>query len=440
MVVGLGRVSKSYLAATWLWILMNSYRNLRFAVCRKIQEDAAKTFTGTFFKVVNAYGDKQSRYRSSKSSIVNLQTGSEILYLSLITIPSDPEFDRLGSLELTGAILEEAQELDRQAYNVIKSRVGRQHNEDYNITPKVLMTCNPGPNFIMSDFYRVRNDPWFSLKNQVVLATHKDNLKYLPADYIEQLQDIQDPIVRARLMEGSWDFGDLQENTVIPMSLLWPCIGTPAESGPTIIGIDVGGYQGYSDKTVVQIVKGNVICDPILIESKNYTGPAFGYDKWLGDKLIELMFINDIRDYRNVRIDASGIGQPIYAYIRNEGYSIYPFRGDAKPFSRRFNHNKYLNLRTQAYYELKEKLRLQKLKFLQNYHERTWEELSAVRYSASGDKLALEDKKFTRRRLGRSPDFADALSMATLDIGTTNDSLNLKSLENPFIVEELPLT
>lgn len=413
---GGGGAGKSWLAAFWLWHLMNSYKGLRFAVCRKIQEDASKTFTGTFVKVINLYGDKPGRYHITKSGIVNIVTGSEIIYLSLITIPSDAEFDRLGSYELTGVVLEEAQELDRQAYSVIKTRVGRQHNLDYGLTPKVLMTCNPGKNFILTDFYRVRDDPWFNVKNKVVLATHKDNLNYLPSDYIEQLRDIQDPIVRARIADGSWEFGDLQENTVIPMSIIWPAIGTPIEAGETFMGIDIGGYQGYSDKTIVQIILGNVIQEPIVIESKSYSGPAFGYDKWLGDKLIELIVAYDVKP-KNCRIDASGIGQPIYAYIRNEGLFVYAFRGDAKPFQRKFNHNRYLNLRTQAFYELKEKFRLQKLKLQENFHEQLVEELSAVRYSASGDKLALEDKKFTRRRLGRSPDFADALAMAALDLG-----------------------
>jgi hypothetical protein len=414
---GGGGAGKSWLAAFWLWYLMNSYKGLRFAVCRKIQEDASKTFTGTFVKVVNSYGDKISRYHVTKGGIVNLKTGSEIIYLSLITIPSDAEFDRLGSYELTGVVLEEAQELDRQAYNVIKTRVGRQHNLEYGLTPKVLMTCNPGKNFILTDFYRVRNDPWFNIKNKVVLATHKDNLNYLPSDYIEQLKDIQDPIVRARIADGSWEFGDLQENTVIPMSLIWPSLGTPPEDGAISMGIDVGGFQGYSDKTIVQLISGNVILEPIVIDSKTYTGPAFGYDKWLGDKLIELILSYNVQP-KKCRLDASGIGQPIYAYIRNEGFFIYAFRGDAKPFTRKFNHNKYLNLRTQSYYELKEKFRLQKLRLPENYNEQLVEELTAVRYSASGDKLALEDKRFTRRRLGRSPDFADALAMAALDIGS----------------------
>lgn len=415
---GGGGAGKSWLAAFWLWTLMNGYRNLRFAVCRKQIIDAAATFTSTFFKVVNFYGDKPSRYKKTAGGIVNLATGSEIVYRSLIYIPTDSNYDRLGSLELTGVVIEEAQEITREAYEVIKTRVGRQLNKEYSLCPKVLMTCNPGANFLYTDFYKQKDDPVFNIDKKVVLATSADNLEYLPPAYVETLNEITDPIVKARILEGSWDFGDLDMATVIPMSLMVPCIGAPREEGVTRLGIDIGGPQGYSDATIVQIVHGNLIERPIVIPSKAFKDPPYMYDDWLTNQLVEIIESEGITDMKNVRVDACGIGQPIYENLRRRGYSCFPFRGDAKPYARKFNHNKYLNLRTQSYYELKEKFRLCKIKLGQNYSEQLLEDLSAVRYTETGGKIALEDKKFTRRRLGRSPDQGDALAMALLDLNS----------------------
>ena len=433
---GGGGSGKSWLAAVWLWILMNNYKNLRFAVCRKQLNDVAGTFTGTFFKVVNYYGDRPSNYKKSQSYIVNLKTGSEIIFKSLIYLPTDPEFDRLGSCELTGAIIEEAQEITREAYQVLKSRVGRQLNKEYNITPKVLLLCNPAKNFLYTDFYKLKDDPIFNLDKKVVLATHKDNLEYLPEAYIETLSEISDPIVRARIMEGSWDFSDLNVSTVLPMSLIVSCIGVEAEDGDTRIGIDVGGPQSYSDKTIVQVIHGNYIEEPIVIDSKSFDQAPYLYDEWLSTQLIEIIEGENITNYKNVRLDACGIGAAIYENIRKKGYSVFPFRGMDRPFKRQYQTNNYLNLRTQSLYELKEKFRLRQLALPARYNETLVEDLSAVRYTETGGKIGLEDKKFTRKRLGRSPDFGDALAMAALEIGNTK----AKNAKDTDIASSIPIT
>lgn len=413
---GGGGAGKSWLGATWLWIMMNSYRGLRFAVCRKLINNANATFTGTFKKVLDAYGDKYKRYKMTSEGIYNLQTGSEIVFRSLIQLPSDPDFDRLGSLELTGAIIEEAQEVTRESYQVLRTRTGRQLNKELGITPKILLTCNPAPNFLIPDFVKKKDDILFQCDSNCILATSKDNTKYLPDAYLEQLQDISDPIVRARILEGSWDFTDLDTTTVIPVSLIMGCIGVGAEDGPIRVGIDVGGPQHYSDKTIAQPVKGNVIMEPIVIDSKTFRQSQWTYDDWLIERIIEIVEGLGITDMHDVRIDACGIGQPIYEGLRRRGYNCYPFRGSAKPLPRRFNCNKYNNLRTQALYELKELFRLHKLKLPDSYNETLVEDLRSIKYTEISGKIALEDKKFTRQRTGRSPDYGDALAMACLKL------------------------
>ena len=425
---GGGGAGKSWLAAVYLWLMMNSYKNLRFGVFRKQIIDAAATFTGTFMKVVNFYGDQPRKYKATTNGIVNLRTGSEIVYRSLIFIPSDPEYDRLGSLELTGGICEEAQEIQRAAYQAVKSRVGRQMNKEYNITPKILLTCNPGKNFLYTDFYKMKDDPIFNLDKKVVLATHKDNLEYLPDSYVESLSELSDPIIRARIKDGSWDFSDLNVSTVIPMSIIVSCVGVEREEGETYLGIDIGGPQSYSDKTIVQAIKGNSIEEPIVIPAKSFTEAPYLYDDWLSTKIIEIIESFNIKDMKNVRLDACGIGAAIYENIRRKGYPVFPFRGMDKPYKRQYGTNNYLNLRTQAVYELKEKFRLRKLALANNYNETLVEDLSAVRYTETNGKIALEDKKFTRRRLGRSPDYGDALAMAALDIGNAKTTDRAKSV------------
>lgn len=410
---------KTWLAAFWMWNLMNSYKDLNFGVCRKEIKDSYQAFASTFAKLVVHYGDDLKRYKMTQEGIINLKTRSRIEYVALYDLPSDPDFQRLGGHEYSSIFVDECSECSFKAIEAIRSRNGRQKNEEYGLKAKVLLCSNPAPGWLYTDYYLKRDDFVFNLDSKVILASSKDNIKYLPQDYLESLSSLTDPILRRRLVDGDWETSNQTEANVIPYSSIVACLQTPQEDGPIRMGVDVGGHQGYSDKTIVQLIRGNVILDPIVIKATDYSGPPFGYDKWLGDKIIEIAMENGIEHWQDVRIDASGIGQPVYAYIRSQGLGVYAFRGDAKPLPRRFGSSaqQYLNLRTQAFYELKEKFRLQKIKLPAVYNDTLIQELTAVRYSVSGSKLALEDKKFTRRRLGHSPDYADGLAMSCIELG-----------------------
>ena len=121
--------------------------------------------------------------------IVKFKNGSIIWLAELADKPTDPNFDRLGSKEFTGAFLDEVAELSAKAKTVVRSRcryglkrwdmmgrptadmsIVRYHpitgepdawrDPEGNITegriPKVLMSCNPCKNFPYIEFYK----PW----------------------------------------------------------------------------------------------------------------------------------------------------------------------------------------------------------------------------------------------------------------------------------------
>src|SRR5690606_14755974 len=79
--------------------------------------------------------------------------GSEILLLDLTAKPSDPEMESLGSLELTGAFVDEIGEVNKKPFDVLSSRVNRWLNKEYGITGKVVGSCNPSPGFVRQEYY-----------------------------------------------------------------------------------------------------------------------------------------------------------------------------------------------------------------------------------------------------------------------------------------------
>lgn len=436
---GAGGGGKSWVSAIFCWLQMQKYSGIRIGVCRKQLVDL-KSFTTTFFKVVSYYKDDPKKYKSSQSGIINTLTGSEIVYKALIYLPTDPNFDRLGSLELTHCILEEGQELSKEAWDAVRTRTGRQLNRELGIKPKKLITCNPRICWIY-DYYKKRNDPFWTIENQFIEAKSDDNLEFLPQDYLEGLMKVaeENPLQKARILEGRWDYADLEENKVLSSVMVLNSLTISKEEGPIKIGIDIGGCATWSDRTTVCVLDGNEILPPYIIDSKSFTGSQYMYDDWLSDRIIEIIEGYHIDNFKDVRLDACGMGASVYELLRKKGYPIFAFRGDSKPIPRRFHTtSEYLNLRAQSYFELKEKFRLGKLKLSLSYSDDMVDELAAAKYYiAGGGKIALEEKVYIRRRLGRSPDFADALSMAALDLGTsgTKSTTKVKKKKSSKVLE-----
>jgi hypothetical protein len=55
--------------------------------------------------------------------VIKFANGSQILLLDLAYLPSDPLYTRLGSLELTGAFVDEAAEVDERCITILSTRV-----------------------------------------------------------------------------------------------------------------------------------------------------------------------------------------------------------------------------------------------------------------------------------------------------------------------------
>ena len=87
---------------------------------------------------------------------IEFKNGSRIDLLDLKFLPTDPMYERLGSLEYTDGAIEEAGEIDFMAYDVIRSRIGRHKNKEFNLHATLLVTGNPKKNWTYTTFYR----PW----------------------------------------------------------------------------------------------------------------------------------------------------------------------------------------------------------------------------------------------------------------------------------------
>jgi len=164
---------------------------------------------------------------------------------------------------------------------------------------------------------------------------------------------------------------------------------------PTQVGIDVAGSD-LGDESVIRAVKGFRLLDQV---SARISDPE-ELEDWIMDHL-------DLFDARRAAIDADGIGFGFAGAIRRRRsgrVSVMAVRSSAKAD----NLKAYVNRRAEMWWQLRDALATGQLDFTR-LDDATAGQLLMPRYSTVKGRIQVESKNELRKRLGRSPDMADAL-------------------------------
>ena len=144
---------KSRLGCIWEMAMAIEYQGSRWLMGRAILKTLKETTLKSFFDQCTEDGFKVGRDFTYNAMSQTLQFGaSEIMLKDLFSYPSDPNYDELGSLELTGAFIDEVNQVQSRAWAIVNSRI-RYKLEEFRLTPKCLGTCNPAKNWVCSRFY-----------------------------------------------------------------------------------------------------------------------------------------------------------------------------------------------------------------------------------------------------------------------------------------------
>ena len=162
--------------------------------------------------------------------------GSRILFKDLFLYPSDPEFDSLGSLEITGAFIDEGNQIVIKAKNIVMSRI-RYKLKDFGIVPKLLITCNPATNWVYKEFYRPYANGVLEPYRKFIPAKVQDN-RHMVSYYIDNLKKL-DKVSRARLLDGSWDYSD-DDAVLMDYDSIINMFSLVLDEGKTFITCDYG--------------------------------------------------------------------------------------------------------------------------------------------------------------------------------------------------------
>ena len=387
---------KSYFGAAWLLYSCLRYPGTRWLMGRAVLKTLKETTLNSFFMVCSDWGVKKGEtYKfNAQSNVIEFINGSTILLKDLYQYPADPNFDSLGSLEISGAFIDEVNQCTEKAKNVVASRI-RYMLSEYELRPKVLMSCNPAKNWVY-DFYKQDRDGTLATHKKFVKAKLADN-PHISEFYEEQLKKL-DPVSRERLLHGNWEY-DSGEDRLFDYEAILDVFTNSSVSneGEKYLSCDVALLG--SDKLVICIWEGMIVKE-IITKDKTSADNV--------EKLIRNLADMHQIPQKNIIIDSDGVGQYLSHYMKG----VQPFVNNAKALDK----ENYQNLKTQCFYKLAEQINVGNIWIKCNdidLRNKIIEELEVIRRKNmdSDMKLAILSKKEMKAVLGHSPDYADALMM-----------------------------
>jgi phage terminase large subunit len=384
---------KSYMLCALLLIKSLQYPGIRIGLARNELTTLKKTTIVSFFEVANDWGIAEMFSYNSTAGIIKFNNGSEIVLVELTYRPSDPLYTRLGGHLFTFGVVDEVGEVDEQGYSIFNTRIGRWKNEELNVKPICISTCNPTKNWLYKYFYKKFVDGELEEYKKFIQALPTDN-PFLPTSYLKKLET-KPYAEKQRLLYGNWDYDDnkdalMEHQDIINIFDNVPSFKLDEPNGLRYISCDIAFT---SDKMIILVWEGFSIVEIVM----NPTGN------------IEEVILNLAQKYKipqyNITYDSDGVGKFLTTRLRN----AKPIVNNAKAL----NDENYKNLKTQLYFKLAEKVNDYSVKCKsETYKDSIIEELQVVQYKPSNvvGKIEMVDKGTVKRLIGRSPDFSDAMA------------------------------
>lgn len=385
---------KSAIGCLWLISMCQKYPNTRWLMGRSKLKTLKETTLNTFFQLCSSLNISNQFNYNQQSGIIKFNNGSEIILKDLFNYPSDPDFDSLGSLEITGAFIDECNQIVYKAWQVVKSRIRYKLN-DYGLIPKMLGTCNPSKNWVYKEFFQPNKTKQLKEYRKFIQALPTDN-PHLPESYLQSLLQL-DKNSRERLYFGNWEYDD-DPSTLISQDAIVNYFN-PIHLQPqkeTFLTIDVARMG--NDKTVFRVWKGWVC----IYSHRIAKG---GIDEVV-NKSRELMRTYSIQ-LSNVVADEDGVGGGVIDFLKCKGFVNN---------SKALNGANFVNLKSQCSILTAQKIEKGEMGELCNdsgLKDIVGEEMEQIKMKDmdKDGRLSVVPKEEIKQMIGRSPDEWDSIMM-----------------------------
>lgn len=391
--------SKSWTGCADLAFKCMAYPGTKWFIGRESLKRLRESTLITFFKVCSQYGirrDVDFSY-NGQDHYLQFENGSRIDMLDLRYLPSDPLYERYGSLEYTGGWIEEGGEINFGAYDTLKTRVGRHMNDKYGLLRKLFITCNPKKNWMYNTFYKP------NLKNtlpehMVYLGALVQENPFIEKDYVKALESTTDKTKKERLLKGNWDYDDNPAMLCSYDAISAVFSNDLARAGANhYLTADIARFG--SDRARVAVWRNWTILEVISFDVSKTTEIQTA--------------INHLRQkYRIPKTraiaDEDGVGGGV---VDNCG--ILGFTNNARPF----DDENYNNLQSQCAYRLAERINNSEVSIDCDLSEDEKDEIinelqQLQTHDADSDgKLKIKPKELIKQDIGHSPDWRDLMLM-----------------------------
>lgn len=380
------------------------YPKTRWLMGRAKLKTLKETTLQSFFKVAQMQGVRNGVHykytgandKDNPNSLV-FYNGSVILLKDLFYYPSDPNFDELGSLEITGAFVDENNQLCEKAWNIVRSRI-RHDVEKNGLIPKMLGSCNPAKNFIYSKFYKPSKEGTLPDDLAFIQAFVTDNPD-IDKFYIENLTKL-DKISKERLLHGNWEYDDdpaimMQYDKIVDLFTNTHILG-----GNKYITCDAARLG--KDRSIIRVWQGMTSIKKVVI-------PKCRIDE-LANAIRQLQREYGVPNSSTI-VDEDGVGGGVVDILRCKG-----FVNNSRPLPEMRKQPNYSNLRSQCYFKLADAVN-NNLMYLPNEpikdRDIVVEELEQIKQKDidKDGKIAVISKDEIKKVIGRSIDEADTIMM-----------------------------
>jgi hypothetical protein len=401
--------AKSAIGCYWQLKQRNKYPGTRGFMGRARMKTLKDTTLKTFIEVATdkeRYGlgfkrgvhfDITSAQDPESPGCIEFKNGSLIFLRDLFLYPSDPEFDDLGSLEITDAYIDECSQVSAKAREILGYRL-RYGLDKWGLIPKILYTSNPVKGWLYDEFYKPSVDGKLDSNKAFVPMYVWDN-PYAPREYVTMLENKPDGPEKQRLYYGNWDYaadpGVLCEYDAICDMFTNDHV---QPDGKKRISADLA-MQGR-DRFVLGSWNG-LVCT-IRKDKEKSTGKSIETD------VKEVMITDEVPHSQSV-VDSDGMGAYLESYLKG----IKEFHGGAQAN----NKLEFANLKSECGWKLAEKVNKREVKIICSKEQET-----RIKKEMTVLQSKDIDKDETRKRLigkdemkillgGKSPDYLDMLLM-----------------------------
>lgn len=215
------------------------------------------------------------------------------------------------------------------------------------------------------------------------------------------------------------DFPKVSEDTLITPAMIQAAKHNTRLPGLGYgrLGVDVARWG--KDETAIYRNRGGVVA-PVAVFGKTDTMETADF---VAEELDKLPL-----DSVPAIIDVIGLGAGVYDRLRQRGYRVIEFNSS----HRALEPDKYINRRAEQWWAVRQLFEDGAIA-IDGDDEDLEAELTAIKWrvNKTTGRIQIEDKDETSKRLGRSPDRADAFMMSTVDDGEWQEALGVGRTHEP---------